>query len=398
MEEENNKYIQDSYFEDLSYTKYKENDILNEENGRINFPYIKEDIKNLKSNFSSLKRNDIILLEKDFYACKTYEEKLEFWLKNELGLVNVNLSYKKKFENKKLLILLSIEPSNDTENNLYFEYLINWFNKFFTNSQLKYFTFETLKVNILNIGQLRKKIINIQLNSTKNRINDLISNEQFFTQKFVDEFRINRSYLLKDLYDGHITTDKIITIAYLISPILGYLEYEEFLNQKLASKDFISEIEKEKIELYSKGSPVLKGYTFNKGNFYTTEDINVIREKLIHEKIIKNISHDEFKNIFTEQPTSEIKNKIIWLLETNRSSNTFKRYDWQSLLSLINEISKPDFTNYKSEIKEIIKYSFEFPDDSLLTKIDDSFNDYIMVFEKNNRKSTEKIKKIFNFF
>ncbi|GEM_PF-1584517 len=389
-------YDENSYLEDYSYREYLRKDILNEENGRIDFLGIRGNLKLFQDDLPSFKRKKIISLEEKFYHLKSYEEKLRFWIDNKLGLINTDLSFTKKFENKKYRIPFSIEPINDVENNLYFEYLIKWFNENSLNSKVKYFTFETLKTNLLESGQLRKKLINTELNQTKKRINDLISNEQFFTQKFVDGFRLNRSYLLSDLYDGYITTEKIIIISYLVSPVLGYLEYEEFLNQKLNNKDFITETKKDDIkDIGSKGNSVLKDFTFRKTQNYTTEDLNKLREILIRENIIEEISSENFINIFTEQPNKKVKCRIIWKLESNHSSDTFKRYDWQSLLSLINEIVQPDFINYKSEIKHLIKTYFEFPDNSLSDKIDDSFKDYLTTFEKNNRKSTEKINEIF---
>ncbi|WP_312767755.1 hypothetical protein [Epilithonimonas sp.] len=391
------EHSQNSYFEELSYKEYQKRDILNENNDKINFSEIKERLKEVRNVLPHYSRKEIISLEEKFCDIKSYEEKLQFWIDEDLGLINTDLSYIKKVKNKKFRIPFSIEPINDVEDNLYFNCLLKWFNENTVNSKIKYFTFETLKTNLLDNGQLRKKLINTELNQTKNRINDLISNEQFFTQKFVDGFRLNQN-LLTDLYDGYLTTNKIIVLAYLLSPMLGYLEYEKFLNQKLKNEDFISEVKMKSEEKGGKGNPVLKGCTFRKTHFFTTENLDKLRSELIEKNIIENISFDNFKDIFSEQPTTKVKSRIIWKLENNRSSTTYKRYDWQSLLSLINEVVEPDFVTYKVEIKELLKWYFDFPDNTLSNKIEDSFSDYLTRFEKNHRKSTEKINEIFKVF
>ncbi len=394
MDDINGEHSQNSYFEELSYKEYQKRDILSENNGKINFLEIKDRLKEVRNVLPHYSRKEIILLEEEFYDIKPYEEKLQFWINKNLGLINTDLSYIKKDKNKKFRIPFSIEPIDDVEDNLYFNYLLKWFNENTVNSKIKYFTFETLKTNLLDSGQLRRKTINKELNQTKNRINDLISNAQFFTQKFVNGFRLNQN-LLKDLYDGYLTTDKIIVVAYLLSPILGYLEYEKFLNQKLKNEDFISEEKMKSEEKGGKGNYLLKGHTFRKTNFFTTENLDKLRIELIKQNIIEDISFDDFKNIFSEQPTTKVKSKIIWKLKNKRSSINYIRYDWQSLLSLINEVVNPDFTKYRVEIKELIKWYFDFPDDTLSDKIKDSFEDYLKTFEKNNRKTTEKIIEIF---
>ncbi|WP_379962974.1 hypothetical protein [Epilithonimonas sp. UC225_85] len=394
MNDINGEHSQNSYFEELSYKEYQKRDILNENNGKINFSEIKDRLKEIRNVLPHYSRKEIISLEEKFYDIKSYEEKLQFWIDKDLGLINTDLSYIKKVKNKKFTIPFSIEPINDVEDNLYFNYLLKWFNKITVNSKIKYFTFETLKSNLIDSGQLRKKLINTELNQIKNRINDLISNEQFFTQKFVDGFRLNQN-LLTDLYDGYLTTDKIIIISYLLSPILGYLEYEKFLNQKLKNEDFISEVRMKSEEKGGKGNPVLKNYTFRKTNFFTTENLDKLRIELINQSVIEDISFDDFKDIFSEQEAPKVRSRIIWKLENSRSSTTYKRYDWQSLLSLINEVVEPDFVTYKVEIKELLKWYFDFPDNTLSNKIEDSFSDYLTIFEKNHRKSTKKMVEIF---
>ncbi|KFC19292.1 hypothetical protein [Chryseobacterium sp. FH1] len=394
MNDINGEHSQNSYFEELSYKEYQKRDILNENNGKINFSEIKDRLKEIRNVLPHYNRKEIISLEEKFYDIKSYEEKLQFWIDKDLGLINTDLSYIKKDKNKKFRIPFAIEPIDDVEDNLYFNYLLKWFNENTVNSKIKYFTFETLKTNLLDSGQLRKKLINTELNQTKNRINDLISNEQFFMQKFVDGFRLNQN-LLTDLYDGYLTTDKIIVIAYLLSPVLGYLEYEKFLNEKLKNEDFISEVIMKSEEKGVKGNPVLKEYTFRKIHFFTTENLDKLRTELITKNIIEDISFDDFKDIFSEQPTTKVKSRIIWKLENKRSSATYIRYDWQSLLSLINEVVEPDFVKYKGEIKELLKWYFDFPDNTLSNKIEDSFSDYLTTFEKNHRKSTKEIIEIF---
>ncbi|WP_027382459.1 hypothetical protein [Epilithonimonas caeni] len=394
MNDINGEHSQNSYFEELSYKEYQKRDILNENNGKINFSEIKERLKEVRNVLPVYTKKEIKSLEEEFYVLKTYEEKLKFWIDKRLGLTKPDLSFERKFENKVWKIPFKIVPLNDTESNLYFDYLLQWFNEININSKIKYFTFETLKTNLLENGQLRRKTINKELNQTKNRINDLISNEQFFTQKFVNGFRLNQN-LLKDLYDGYLTTDKIIVVAYLLSPILGYLEYEKFLNQKLKNEDFISDEKMKSEEKGGKGNYLLKGHTFRKTNFFTTENLDKLRIELIKQNIIEDISFDDFKDIFSEQPATKVKSRIIWKLENNRSSATYIRYDWQSLLSLINEVVEPDFVKYKGEIKELLKWYFDFPDNTLSNKIEDSFSDYLTTFEKNHRKSTKEIIEIF---
>jgi len=388
------EHSQNSYFEELSYKEYQKRDILNENNGKINFSEIKNRLKEVRNVLPIYTKKEIKSLEEEFYVLKTYEEKLQFWIEKKLGLMNPDLSFERKFENKVWEIPFKIVPLNDTESNLYFDYLLQWFNEININSKIKYFTFETLKTDLLDNGQLRRKTINKELNQTKNRINDLISNEQFFTQKFVNGFRLNQN-LLKDLYDGYLTTDKIIVIAYLLSPILGYLEYEKFLNQKLKNEDFISEEKMKSEEKGGKGNYVLKEYTFRKTNFFTTENLDKLRIELIKQNIIEDISFDDFNDIFSEQPIPKVKNRIIWKLENKQSKRTYIRYDWQSLFSLINEVVEPDFLKYRGDIKQLIKLYFDFPDNTLYKKIDDSFGDYLTTFDNNKRKSTGKIEKIF---
>ena len=394
MNDINGEHSQNSYFEELSYKEYQKRDILNENNGKINFSEIKERLKEVRNVLPVYTKKEIKSLEEEFYVLKTYEEKLKFWIDKRLGLTKLDLSFERKFENKVWEIPFKIVPLDDTESNLYFDYLLQWFNEININSKIKYFTFETLKTDLLDNGQLRRKTINKELNQTKNRINDLIFNEQFFTQKFVNGFRLNQN-LLKDLYDGYLTTDKIIVVAYLLSPILGYLEYEKFLNQKLKNEDFISEEKMKSEEKGGKGNYLLKGHTFRKTNFFTTENLDKLRIELIKQNIIEDISFDDFNDIFSEQPMPKVKSKIIWKLENNHSSTTYIKYDWQSLFSLINEIVNPDFIKYREEIKELIKWYFDFPDNTLSNKIKDSYKGYLETFEKNNRKSTEKIEKIF---
>ena len=198
---------------------------------------------------------------------------------------------------------------------------------------------------------------------------------------------------MTDFYKGYLTTEKIIIISYWVSPVIGYLEYEKFLNEKLKNEDFVIEEKNEKGEK-NIGNPVLKGYTFKKIKFFTTENLEKLRIQLIKDNFIEEISLDDFKDIFSEQPTTKVKSRIIWKLLNSRSSVTYIRYDWQSLISLINEVVEPDFTKYKGEIKELIKWYFDFPDHTLSNKIEDSFSDYLTTFEKNHKKSTKKIGEI----
>lgn len=123
MDDLSGEYDEHSYFEDYLYREYQRKDILNEENGKIDFLGIGEDLKLFQDNLPSFKRKEIISLEEMFYHLKSYEEKLQFWIDNKLGLINIDFSFTKKFENKKYRIPFSIEPINDVENNLYFEYL-----------------------------------------------------------------------------------------------------------------------------------------------------------------------------------------------------------------------------------------------------------------------------------
>lgn len=390
MNDINEQYSQDSYFEDLEYIESQKNDILNGDIVLSNSKLIKEQLNQIRNILPDISKKDMKLLGEKFHTLTSFEERIQFFINNKL-----DLTYKGYYFTKKSYrIPFKIEPLTDTENNLYFDYLIKWFNENLVDKNIRYFTFETLRTNLLESGQVRKKQINSELNKTKERINSLISRERFFTQKYVDGFRLNQSYLLTDFYKGYLTTEKIIIISYWLSPVIGYLEYEKFLNQKLKNEDFVSEEKNEKGEK-NNGNPVLKGYTFKKIKFFTTENLEKLRIQLIKDNVIEEISFEDFKDIFSEQPTTKVRGRIIWKLENKQSKTTYIRYDWQSLFSLINEIVEPDFTKYNKEIKDLIKFYFDFPDNTLSKKIDDSFADYLETFEKNNKKSTKKIDKIF---
>lgn len=394
MDDINEQHSQDSYFEDLEYIESQKHDILNGDIVLSNSILIKKLLNKIRSSLSIISKKDMKLLGEKFHTLKSFEERIRFFINNKLDLTYKGYYFTKKSENRTYKISFTIEPLTDTENNIFFDYLIKWFNENLIDKDIKYFTFETLRTNLLESGQIRKKQINSELNKTKERINSLISRERFFTQKYVDGFRLNQSYLLTDFYKGYLTTEKIIIISYWLSPVIGYLEYEKFLNQKLKNEDFITEDRSEKGEK-NNGNPVLKGYTFKKIKFFTTENLEKLRIKLIKDNIIEEISFNDFKDIFSEQQTTKVKSTIIWTLENKQSTMTYKRYDWQSLFSFINEVVEPDFTKYNKEIKDLIKLYFDFPDNTLSNKIDDSFADYLETFEKNNRKSTRKINKIF---
>lgn len=397
MDDINEQYSQDSYFEELEYLESQKHDILNGDIVLSNSILIKELLNEIRSSLPVISKKDMKLLGEKFHTLTSFEERIQFFIDNKLDLTYKGYYFTKKSENETYKIPFTIEPLTDTENNLFFDYLIKWFNENLIDKNVKYFTFETLRNNLLESGQIRKKQINSELNKTKERINSLISRERFFTQKYVDGFRLNQSYLLTDFYKGYLTTEKIVIISYWLSPVIGYLEYEKFLTQKIKNEDFVSEEKNEKGEK-SNGNSVLKGYTFKKIKFFTTENLEKLRIKLIKENIIEEIPFNDFKDIFSEQPISKVKSRIIWKLENKQSTITYIRYDWQSLFSLINEIVQPDFTKYDKEIKDLIKLYFDFPDNRLSKKVDDSFADYLRTFEGNHRKSTEKINEILNVF
>jgi hypothetical protein len=401
MNVEENFFDENLYFEQLRYEHEWRDNIFNESNGKIDLKNIRKQLNHLKQIKDEYTTKEILSLyesKNGFVTFTDYEDKLSFWKDKNLNLLCRSYHFKKKYQNEWYDFTMTIEPQNDKERNLYFIHLTEWLNNLrTTHDNVVFLSFEQLTYNYELNPPITEVFILNEIKKTKERINQQIQKEIFFTNKFIDGFRSIEGIIVDDLYSSLVTIDQLEIISYLLSPIVGFLKYETFLKQELKNKDFTEEImlKLDKNE-EREAKEVSKIKSFKRIDLFSEQHINYIRKELIDKNYIEKISFEDFLKIFDYRNLSEIKQKIIWKIPYKTFTENKPSYDWKSLLYLINELVEPDFNKFRIEIRDVIRECFDFPNGTLYNKSVKSFDTYVTPFKRKTKVESKKIDEIFN--
>ncbi|OPC00747.1 hypothetical protein BAS10_00480 [Elizabethkingia meningoseptica] len=395
-------FDENSYFESLRLAEEKHTNIFDEYNKKINFESIRESLRNLKKQKKKYSKTTIISLGKKFIKIEKkddYEEKLKFWIEEELNPLTRTYFYNREYDDKKFVIAMNIEPKEDKDKNLYFKYLTEWINetKFELDNNETYLPFTKLKENYDSQPNITEMFLIKELEKNDNRIKLSQTNEIYFTQKFVEGFRSLEGVIFSDLHTSPLPIDLLEIVSYLVSPVIGYLKYEKFLQHTLKERNFTEVVVNDEIEKeYS--NTVDKARSFKRIKiFRNNESINFIRIKLIEKDYIEEISLEDFLKVFDNRNLKDISKKIIWKIPYKNSTKNKISYDWKSLLYLIRELVEPDFKTYRKEIRDIINTCFDFPDRTLYDKSIKSFTtNYVKPFEAKVKIYNKKLDEIFD--
>ncbi|MCL1663330.1 hypothetical protein M2T78_03635 [Elizabethkingia ursingii] len=395
-------FDENSYFESLRLEEEKHTNIFDEYNEKINIKDIRESLRNLKKQKKKYSKTAIISLGKKFIKIEKkddYEEKLKFWIEEELNPLTRTYFYNKENDDKKLVIAMNIEPKEDKDKNLYFKYLTEWINetKFELDNNEIYLPFTRLKENYDSQPNITEMFLINELENNDSRIKLSQTKEIYFTKKFVEGFRSLEGVIFSDLHTSPLPIDLLEIVSYLVSPVVGFLKYEKFLRHTLKERNFTEVVVNDEIEKeYS--NTVDKARSFKRIKFFrNNESINFIRRKLIEKDYIEEISLEDFLKVFDNRNLKDISKKIIWKIPYKNSTKNKSSYDWKSLLYLIRELVEPDFKTYSKEIRDIINTCFDFPDRTLYDKSIKSFTtNYVKPFEAKVKIYNKKLDEIFN--
>lgn len=393
-------FDEDSYFEGLRLEEEKHTNIFDESNYKINITEIRENLRNLKQQKKKYSSTGITSLGKKFIKIgnEDYEGKLKFWIEKELPPLNRTYFFNKEYNDEKFVISMNIEPEKEKDKNLYFKYLTEWINEtmFELNNDETSMSFTKLKENYDSNPTITEMFLIKELEKNDNRIQLLQTKEIYFTQKFVEGFRSIEGIIFSDLHTSPLPIDLIEVVSYLVSPVVGFLKYEKFLQHTLKEKNFTEDVTNDEIEKeYS--NTVDKARSFKRIKFFrNNEYVDFIRIKLIEKDYIENIYLEDFLKVFDNRNLKEISKKIIWKIPYKNSTEEKISYDWKSLLYLIRELVEPDFEIYSKEIRDIINSCFDFPDGTLYSKSIKSFTtNYVKSFKKKEKINDKKMDEIF---
>ncbi|WMC08203.1 hypothetical protein [Elizabethkingia anophelis] len=398
-------FDENSYFESLRLAEEKHTNIFDEYNEKINIKDIRESLRNLKKQKKRYSKTAIISLGKKFIKIEKkdgYEEKLKFWIEEELNPLTRTYFYNKENDDKKSVIAMNIEPKKDKDKNLYFKYLTEWINetKFELDNNEIYLPFTKLKENYDSQPNITEMFLINELENNDNRIKLSQTNEIYFTKKFVEGFRSLEGVIFSDLHTSPLPIDLLEIVSYLVSPVVGFLKYEKFLRHTLKERNFTEVIVKvDKIEKEYSNTNIDNVTSFNRVYpFKYEESINFIRRKLIEKDYIEEIRFEDFLKVFDNRNLKDISQKIIWKISYKNSTENKISYDWKSLLYLIRELVEPDFKKNNKQIRDIINMCFDFPDGTLCSKSKKNWESAIFNFKNKTSITNTKIDEILHEF
>ena len=304
----------------------------------IDFHNVKHIYDLLIEDEESLDKDSVLKINDELYRVKTtYKEKLEIWEKYKQSPLIEHLI---SFEDRTTKARINVYPErNQIEK--YLEYTSKWVYQKLKNKreEISIYTYEDYKSdyerkfpNLENINKEIKRVeenikstvgnyvLNRKLNDYSNYFGDLTIDVSFFNLKDKDKI------------------ENIFATAIGIGLLYGSYQYLSFLNSK--KRDLV---EVPRYKLKSNQS-----YWSD----YSDKELETIYNDLVNGEFIEKMDSMDFISIFRETKFKDV-TPILWKKTSSR---------WLSILTLIELLVKPDYTDEK-QFRTTLSYCFCFEKD-----------------------------------
>lgn len=309
----------------------------------IDFHNVKNIYNLLIEDEGSLDKDSILKINDELYGVKTtYKEKLEIWEKYKQSPFREHLI---PVENRTTKARVNVFPErNQIEK--YLKYTTKWVYEKLKNKreEILIYTYEEYKLDY------EKKFPNLE------NINREIERVEENIKSTVENYGLNRKLNDYSNYFGDLTIDvsffklndkdkieNIWAIAIGIGLLYGSYQYLSFLNSK---KRDLEELPRYKLK-----------NNLSYWSDYSDTELEKIYNDLVKEEFIDGMDSLDFINVFREAKFKYIK-PIVWKKVSSR---------WLSILSLIELLVKPDYTDEK-QFRTTLSNCFCFKKDSNIVK------------------------------
>ncbi len=309
----------------------------------IDFHNVKHIYDLLIEDEESLDKDSILKINDELYGVKTtYKKKLEIWEKYKQSPLIEHLI---SFECRTTKARINVFPErNQIEK--YLEYTSKWIYQKLKNKRedISIYTYEDYKSdyerkfpNLENINKEIERVeenikstvgnygLNRKLNDYSNYFGDLTIDVSFFNLKNKDKI------------------ENIFATAIGIGLLYGSYKYLSFLNSK---KRDLEELPRYKLKS-----------NLSYWSDYSDKELEKIYSDLVKGEFIEKMDSRDFINIFREIKFKDV-TPIIWKKVSSR---------WLSILTLIELLVKPDYTNEK-QFRTTFNNCFCFKKDSNIVK------------------------------
>lgn len=309
----------------------------------IDFHNLKNIYDLLIKDEGSLDKDSILKINDELYGLKTtYIQKLEVWKKyKQSPLIGHLIS----FEGRTTKAHVNVFPERD-QIEKYLKYTSKWiyeklknkreeisiytYEDYKSDYERKFHNLENINKEIDRVGENIKSIVgkynlNTKLNDYSNFFGDLTIDVSFFNLKDKDKI------------------ENVWAIAIGIGLLYGSYQYLSFLNSKKMDLDQVPRYKlKSNLSYWSD---------------YSDTELERIYNDLVKEKFIDEMDSVDFINVFRETKFKDV-TPILWKKTSSR---------WLSILSLIELLIKPDYTNEK-QFRTTLSNCFCFKRDSNIVK------------------------------
>ena len=376
MSEENFTYLQNMEMHNSEQFKH---DIFI--NGQLNKNKYLDEIRFVKQNIPVIDGEIVKNIFCETNKLINYKSKIDFLKENNLCPLEGVYSF--KIDDDKLEFL-SFTPINEREERLFFEYLVSWFNETLSSNKDLYgydfHSLEELKNSIEKEEAITKDLLNRKFKENRNRLINYSSDEQWFTNDFINHKRNSDKGTIKDMFNPkNLSSEELVITAYLVAPVYGYLEFEKYLNEKISNNEYDDILQNETDEYR-----ISKTKSFR--SLFTKKQLEELSESLVKEEMIVSDDKNKFILMFSEVKIS--KTSFIWYDKRSGGVN------WQSLFKIIEKVCKPDFNRYKNEIIEIVGNSIlDSNEKSVYERLKKSY-DQIIIDLNNDSEGSKNVEKI----